>query len=220
VAEADRDRLQPARAGILIRMRPEPPDLPPEPATTRDADLSNLRAHGKQVDEHVIAGVRLAGSGLSAAQIRDVELRGCDLANVDLRGARLRRVRVVESRLTGVRMSGADLAELEVAGCRADMAAFDEAQLERVRFEDCVLQGSDWQGAKLRLVAFERCDLTGADLSDVRFESVQMHDCKLDGIRGATALRGVTMRWEDVLASASVFAAACGVRIGDPSDRT
>jgi hypothetical protein len=57
-----------------------------------------------------------------------------------------------------------------------------------------------------------------ADLSAARFESVELRDCRLDGIRGAAGFRGISMGWDDVLASAGTFAAACGVRVVRPED--
>jgi len=55
--------------------------------------------------------------------------------------------------------------------------------------------------------------LTGVLLTDADLGEVEIEDCRLDGIRGATGLNGVTMRWDDVVANAGVFAAACGVRM-------
>ena len=67
----------------------------------------------------------------------------------------------------------------------------------------------------IEAVCFEDCDLSGADLSKGRFVEVELRGCRLDGIRGAQGLRGVTTSWDDVLAAAAVFAAACGVRVRD-----
>ena len=110
-------------------------------------------------------------------------------------------------------LAEADIGEALFSDCRADMAAFAGAQLERVHLTSCDLSGSDWQGAKLKLVTFDACDLREVDFTGTRFTSVEMLDCKLDGARGVASLRGVTMRWEDVLANAGVFAGACGVRV-------
>ena len=79
----------------------------------------------------------------------------------------------------------------------------------------CDLQGSDWQSCRIREVLITGCDLRGADLSGARFDSVELRDSRLDGIRGAANLGGVRMSWDDVLANAAVFAAACGVRVDD-----
>jgi len=40
-----------------------------------------------------------------------------------------------------------------------------------------------------------------------------MRGCKLEGIQGATSLRGVAMRWDDIVGNAGVFAGALGIEI-------
>src|SRR5262249_49254667 len=95
----------------------------------------------------------------------------------------------------------------------ADLLVLASATLERVLFTSCNLSQSDFQQARLRAVTFEDCDLRGADLSNAHFADVELNGCRLDGLRGATNLRGVRMRWSDVIENAVVFADACGVEI-------
>ena len=112
-------------------------------------------------------------------------------------------------------LTDADLGEVLIEDCRADLATLAGANLHNARLASCDLRSTDWQEAQLRAVCLEDCDLSGADLSKARFVEVELRSCRLDGIRGAQGLRGVTMSWDDVLAAAAVFAAACGVRVRD-----
>jgi uncharacterized protein YjbI with pentapeptide repeats len=186
-------------------VRPDPPDLPPEPD---DPDLS-----APYIEEARLTGASLAGQRRPNLSVRDCELRDCDLANLDARGGALLRVRVVGGRLTGCNLGEAGLGDVELEGCAADLTAFTGSRLERVRFAACNLARSDFQGARLRTVVFEDCDLRGADFTGARFDGVDLVGCRLDGIRGAHELRGVRMPWPDVLEHADLFAAACGVQI-------
>ena len=210
------------------RVRIDPPDLPDvlEPATAlgpegleaallEDADASGLRAAAVRIDASRLIRVVLSGARLANLDVRDSELTGCDLANADLRGAVLRRTRVSGGRLTGLTWTDGEAGDVALEDCRADLAALAGARLERVRFSSCSLAQADLQGARLKTVVFEDCDLTAADVSGCRFDGVELRGCRLEGLRGAAALRGVAMPWGDVLQSAAVFAAACGVRVLD-----
>jgi hypothetical protein len=46
----------------------------------------------------------------------------------------------------------------------------------------------------------------------------ELRACTLDDLRGAEALRGTAMRWEDIVAAAGTFADALGIRVLDPAD--
>ncbi|MEO6867041.1 MAG: pentapeptide repeat-containing protein, partial [Gaiellales bacterium] len=69
--------------------------------------------------------------------------------------------------------------------------------------------------AQLSSVVFERCDMTGIDLSRVTFERCELHECTLDGARGLTTLKGVSMRWVDIVELAPLLAGAFGVHVID-----
>jgi uncharacterized protein YjbI with pentapeptide repeats len=186
-------------------VRPDPPDLPPEPD---DPDLS-----APWIAEARLTGLSLARERRPGLSLRDCELRDCDLANLDARSGSWLRVAVTGGRLTGCNLGDSTLADVSLEACGADLAAFTSCRIERVRMTSCNLAQADFQAARLRSVVFEDCDLRGADLSDARFDGVDLVGCKLDGIRGAEALRGVRMPWPDVLEHAGLFAAACGVQV-------
>ena len=80
-------------------------------------------------------------------------------------------------------------------------------------FRDCLLTGADLSGADLRGARFERCDLTEVELRDARLEGAVLDGCRLAGVRGALALRGTKMRWEDILELAGAFAGELGIEL-------
>lgn len=172
-------------------------------------------ARGVQFEDARFEQAELASVRMPGLSLADVELRGANLANADFRSASLRRVAVVRGRLTGIQWSGARLDDVRFEGCRIDLAAFTGCELRRVAFDDCRLVGSDFQDLSAQDVVFTDCDLSEVDLTGARFARTEMHRCTLDGIRALERLRGVGMRWDDVLASAGAFAGAIGVRVLD-----
>jgi uncharacterized protein YjbI with pentapeptide repeats len=167
-------------------LQPYPPDLPDEP------EEPNLEA------------------GLTDAVVRDV-----DWAN-----RRVARASVFRTELHTVRLTGADLAEstfrdVRFVGCRLDLAAARLSKFERVVFSDCRLEELDLYGSQLKDVLFERCVLREATISAVTSERVELRGCDLTGLRGAEALRGVRMPWNDVLENAPLFAGVAGIEIVD-----
>lgn len=149
-------------------------------------------------------------TGLADAVVRDI-----DWAN-----RRVTRASLLRAELHTVRLTGADLAEsmfrdVRFLGCRLDLAAARFSKFERVVFSDCRLEELDLQGSQLKDVLFERCVLREATFSGVKVERVEMRGCDLTGLRGAEALRGVRMPWNDVLENAPLFANVAGVDIVD-----
>jgi uncharacterized protein YjbI with pentapeptide repeats len=167
-------------------LEPYPPDLPDQP---EEPELE---------------------AGLTDAIVRDT-----DWAN-----RRVARAAVLRTELHTVRLTGSDLAEstfrdVRFVGCRLDLAAARLATFERVVFSDCRLEELDLYGAQLRDVLFERCVLREATFSGVKAERVELRGCDLTGLRGAEALRGMRMPWNDVLENAPLFAGVVGVEIVD-----
>jgi uncharacterized protein YjbI with pentapeptide repeats len=222
-----------ARATTDPRPRPaEPPRIDPDltPRSLDDGIAHDDRLHGVALSGSLPAGtfargvqiedaraelIDLAGARMPGISLADVELRGANLANADLRSASLRRVAIVRGRLTGVQWSGGRLDDVRFDGCQIDLAAFTGCELRRVEFHDCRLVGSDLQELQAQDVAFADCDLSEVDLTLARFTRTEMQRCTLDGIRALERLRGVGMRWEDVLSSAGAFAGAIGIRLID-----
>ncbi len=153
---------------------------------------------------------------------QDLETGLTDAVVRDLDWANRKAPRVVISRteLHTVRLTGADLAESTVrdvrfAGCRVDLAAARLSTFERVVFSDCRMEELDLYGSQLTDVLFERCVLREATISAVKTKRVELRGCDLTGLRGAEALRGVRMPWNDVLQNAPLFANVAGVDIVD-----
>jgi uncharacterized protein YjbI with pentapeptide repeats len=143
----------------------------------------------------------------------DAIVHGADWAN-----RRVLRASALRTELRGVRLTGADLAEasfrdVRFVECRLDLVAARLSRFERVVFSDCRMEECDLYGARLQDVLFERCVLREATISEVTCERVELRGCDLKGLRGAEALRGVRMAWNDVLANAPLFATIAGVEI-------
>ncbi len=143
----------------------------------------------------------------------DVVARDLDWAGERGRGLSLRRVELHRCRLTGVELAEATLEDATFDECRIDLVGFRNATLERVVFRDCRMGESDFYGAFLKDVLFERCELREATFSAARVQRVELRACDLTGIRGAEALRGARMPWNDVLQNAVLFASLAGIDI-------
>jgi uncharacterized protein YjbI with pentapeptide repeats len=145
----------------------------------------------------------------------DAIVQGADWAN-----RRVFRVSALRTELRGVRLTGADLAEstfrdVRFVDCQLDLVAVRLSKFERVVFSDCRMNECDLYGSHLQDVLFERCLLREATISGLTSERVELRGCDLKGLRGAEALRGVRMPWNDILENAPLFAGVAGVEIVD-----
>jgi hypothetical protein len=167
-------------------LEPYPPDLPEDP---QEPDLE--------------------------ASLTDLVVQDADWAN-----RRVARLSVLRVELHTVRLTGADFAEstfrdVRFVGCRLDLAAARLSTFERVVFSDCRMEEVDLYGSQLNDVLFERCVLREATFSELKSQRVELRGCDLTALRGAEALRGMRMPWNDVLENAPLFAAVAGVEILD-----
>jgi uncharacterized protein YjbI with pentapeptide repeats len=224
--------MTPARSKPPID--PEPPDLPADLRTGAAAAIPAV------LDRLTLEGAVLERLEFGDRPAADLHLDGCRLTSVDLTGAELGRpllqdsvvaggswenVRARDARLrrvtfTGVRMTGADLPSATIedtsfTDCRIDLAAFHLAKLTRVRFVRCRLDEADFSAARLVSVAFVDCVLAKSIWLDATLTRCEMRGTDLTGAVNPERLKGVRMPWEDVLASAALWAQAAGVEIVD-----
>ena len=148
-------------------------------------------------------------------ELVDVAVTDRDWANERAVRFEARRVELVRCRFTGAELAEASLSDVAFDECRLDLAGLRHGRLERVVFRDCRMSECDLYGATLKDVLFERCELREATFSDATLERVELRGCELAGLRGAEALRGARMPWNDVLANAALFAAVAGIEIID-----
>lgn len=179
--------------GVIVVPVSKPP-APPYPPDVDDAAPASPPEFGDLVDL-LVEGEDWANRRAPRAAASRVELRRCRLTGTDLAEATLRDVTFDE--------------------CRIDLAGLRFAKLERVVFRDCRMGECDFYGASLKDVLFERCELREATFSACTLERVELRGCALEGLRGAEALRGARMPWNDVLECAPLFAAALGIEIAD-----
>ena len=138
-----------------------------------------------------------------------------DWANERSRGWSAQRLELRRCRLTGAELAEATLVDVTVEECRLDLVGVRHAQLERVVFRDCRMGECDFYGSSLKDVLFERCELREATFSTCSLQRVEFRGCDLAGARGAEALRGARMTWNDVIENAALFATALGIEVVD-----
>lgn len=147
--------------------------------------------------------------------LTDVVVADRDWSNRKAHRLRVQRAEFRHCRLTGTDLGEAGLRDVTFDECRIDLVGLRFARLERVVFRDCRMGECDFYGSTLSDVLFERCELREATFSGMTIKSVELRGCDLTGLRGADALRGARMPWNDVLAGAALFATALGIEIVD-----
>ena len=156
-----------------------------------------------------------AATVLGLHDLVDVAVTDRDWANERSLRFEARRVTLVRCRFTGADLAEASVSDVSFDECRLDLAGLRHARLERVVFRDCRMSECDFYGTTLKDVLFERSELREATFTGATLDRVELRGCELAGLRGAEALRGARMPWNDVLANAALFAAVAGIEIVD-----
>lgn len=164
--------------------------------------------------ESELRGVGLHSSRPLELRMRDVALSDCDLSNIEAhRGAALTRVTVQHSRLIGAGLAGGKLRDVAFVDCMLSLGSFAFAELRDVSFERVNLREATFLDARLEDVSFIDCQIEGADFRGATLTNCLMRGSSLEGLLGIESLRGLTMPWADVVASAGALAAAAGIAI-------
>lgn len=196
-----------------VEVEPDADELVLDGALLDRAGEAAIVPRGIRLRESKLRGVRVGSPRIHGLDLVDVVLGDCELANVEARGGLLRRVVVERSRLVGLGLGEGDLSDVVIRDCSLELSSFAGAKLRSVRFESVNLSESTFMDARFELVEFVDCRLTGADFRGAKIKSAAIHGCSLDGVLGVDSLRGVRMRWDDVLASAGALAVALGITI-------
>lgn len=208
----------------------EPPDLPDltrlpleslldlgeltlEGVIVEGADSVSVQARQIRIVESELRGVSLCGQDVPGAQLRDAVLHDCDLSNLDAREGSIRRVQVRGSRLVGFSLAGGEVRDLSVIDCTLRLSSFAFAKLRDVVFERVDLAEASFVEAQLDGVHFIDCELHGVDFRKAITKGCTIRGTSLDGVTGVESLKGITMPWVDVVASAATLASALGITV-------
>lgn len=210
-------------------VRVESPDLPALEQWERDQLVgTDLELDGVRVDlqpsqpieagrvrivEAELHGVTLAATNARGLKLSDVRLWDCDLSNLDGGEGSITRVEIHHSRLVGLGLAGGSVQDLRVVDSTLGLASFAFSQLRSVVFERVKLTDASFMEAKLDHVEFIDCELAGSDFRNVILDHCAIRGTSLEGVLGVESLKGLTMPWEDVLASAASLAAGLGISI-------
>lgn len=211
-------------------MTVEPPDLPrlERGELKRSIESGDLRLDGIRVEleasEPILAdrvrvsecdlrGLALGARDAPGLTLTDVALRDCDLSNVDGREGSLRRVEIHNSRLVGFGLAGGTAQDLRVMNSTLALASLAFAQLRNVIFDRVDLAEASFMEARLEHVEFVDCRLGGTDFRGATFKDCAIRGTSLDGVLGVDSLKGVPMRWPDVVASTAALALALGIAV-------
>jgi YVTN family beta-propeller protein len=125
-------------------------------------------------------------SGLSGANLTNVNYSGANLSGQNLSGSNLSGANLSNANLTGANLSGANasgssfqLANLtgaNMSGMNASKVNFQQANLTGVNLSGANLSSANFQGATLT-----KAVLTGANLSSVNFTGTNLNGAKLTG---------------------------------------
>jgi uncharacterized protein YjbI with pentapeptide repeats len=176
-------------------------------------DGASVRAERIRVRESELRGVVLEPGNVPGLALADVILRDCGMSNVDARDGRVTRVEMHRSQLVGFGFTRGDIRDLRVVDSSLQLASFASATLRNVVFERVNLAEASFMHARLEAVAFVECRLEGADFRHAKLAGCAIRGASLDGVLGVESLRGLRMRWPDLMASAGALAAALGIDV-------
>jgi uncharacterized protein YjbI with pentapeptide repeats len=177
-----------------------------------------IAAQRLSIEESRVDGLTLAAGRVAELRVRDAVLEDCDLSNVIAGSGELRRVQLANPRLVGLALGEGVIEDTRLVGGTLRLGSLAGATLRRVAFEDVDLREASLAEARLRSVSFERCALSGLDLRGARLEHCAIRGASLDGVIGIESLRGLSMPWNDLVASTGALAAALGIEVeSEPS---
>lgn len=178
-------------------------------------DLSGAQARSIAIERSRLVGVRLTGADLPRLRLVDCVLEGCDLSGAFLEKGGWNRVALVDCRLSGTVLTSSSLRHVRWSRCRADDVVLRFTTSEQILFEECAMGGADLASASVTGGRILGSDLTSADVSQAKLPGLRLQGSTLDGVRGASALRGVVIASAQVVPVALAVFAGLGIEIDD-----
>ena len=175
---------------------------------------------GRDASDVVLTGCRiedaqLVGAALRHSHLTDCVVTACDLSGLVLAGCVCTRVEFRDCRLSGLQAASSRFRDVGFFGCRMDGANFRMTTWERAEFEACDLVDADFYAAVLPASRFLRCDLSDVQLAKSSLTGSRLHASTLDRLKGADALRGVTISGDAVLPVALALFSALEMTVDD-----
>jgi uncharacterized protein YjbI with pentapeptide repeats len=162
-------------------------------ASSIAADFAGQAASDLDVVGCRLSGSTFIGAEIVRARVSDTVFEQCDLSATMLPEAVLTRVEFDDCRLSGADLSRARLHDVRFHECQLVDLNLRMASGDRVRFERCDLAGADLYAAELPGVCIFDSNLTAAELSKASLTGSRLHGSTVDTLKGAAALRGVTI---------------------------
>lgn len=178
-------------------------------------DHSGVTAAGISLTGCRLEGARLVGAQLAGGRLLDCVLTACDLTGMILEDCVASRVEFRDCRLSSVQAGGGRFHDVAFIGCKLDDASFRMTTWERAEFESCDLAEADFYAATLPGTLFGSCDLTGAELSKSSLAGSRLQCTILERLKGADALRGVTITGDLIIPAALALFGSMGITVDD-----
>jgi len=182
------------------------------------ADFTGQDAEDFELRESVARGGRWSGVTLTRFHATDAVFEDCDLSGLVVHEGVFRRVVFLRCRMTGAVLAGASLHDVRIEGCTLDDANLRMIEVERMDVVDTTFTGADFYAATLTHVRAERCDMRGVEFSKLKADDVDLRTSRLEDVRGADALRGVTISADQMLPLARSLAVALEITVVDADD--
>ena len=215
VVAKQRDRALPR---VVNRPTSESPELLDETEMAGlvvSGDYSNLDVSLVDIAASRIDGAQLTGSRLLRSRLTDCVVVASDLSGVLLDECSVTRVEFHGCRLSGLQALGTTFRHVGFFGCKLVNANFRMTSWERSEFRRCDLVDADFYGATLPESDFSGCDLSGVQLSKADLGGSRLNGSTLDRLRGADALRGVTISSDQIIPAALAVFATLNIDIDD-----
>jgi uncharacterized protein YjbI with pentapeptide repeats len=167
-----------------------------------------------------VTACRVQSTSFTAVDIRrlrvsDALFVDCELSGATLHEADFSRVEFVQCRMLGLSVPAGRLRDVRFVECRLDGAEFRMSDCDQVQFDRCNLVGADFYAARLSRVHLFDSDLTGVEFSKAILKDGRLHGSRLESLRGASALRNVTIDSSQILPMALQVFSSVGIDVDD-----
>jgi len=178
-------------------------------------DRLHTLVSGEVYDSNLIEDLCEDNQKLLKVSFIDSKINNGSWIAVEMPDSLLRRTVLTHVRLSGLVAYTLIAENVVFDNCKIDMANFRSSKFKNVLFKSCVLVETDFQQSSFVNVRFDDCEIEGTDFSGCKFANVDIRGSRFTYIKGAMALRGVTVGHDQLITLAPIFAAEVGMEVED-----